>query len=542
MQNTPGKSEYNLATIATIASIIGVLLVFLYIYGVFLLRYDYPVEFDVFSPSTPLFIAAAAIVNQILERGVPDIESRALRMAALTFGIALTMILTVAWFIWNKWKKTRMLKFMKKRYSSLHGTAEMGTVGDLKKLTGDDGVLIGQGGRKKVRLSLRASCEHTAIIGPTGCGKTSRFFIPNLLSLPEGSSAIVTDPKGEMAKITGPYLRSKGWDVYTFHPHEPYNFGLSCIYNPLQLAKSDTEVSELAEIMIRNGYFSAGQAGDTQWISFSQPLWEAALLAIRHREDVPCISDAYDIIATMTEEDRSEEFKNIGGMAMDRYLAYLQSAQSPETSASIRTVLLSSIKNFVRPDIAAVTNGEATFRVSTLRKKPSVFFIQVPERKAHLMKPLTATMYWQIIEHIMDEDGCPIFFFLDEFPNIGQIPGFSQLAATARSRGISLNIGIQGVEQLAREYSKEEQVDILNNMKTKIYFPGSTGEAGSQVANLGGYSTINQDGAHHRKELLTADELRRIPDDSVLVLAHNLSPVILQSVPYFATHKNLFKR
>lgn len=532
-QGTHHPQKYGLESVAALVFAGLIISLFAYVYGIFLLRLGYPTPDTVTGIGVPFSLSFTVLLNQFLNRGYPEIESRALSATLWTMAIIFVFVSVAAWALWGWWNKNRMIRFMKQRYSSRQGTAEIGNASSLKKLIGTDGVILGSSGRRTIRFSQRASCEHTAVIGPTGCGKTTRFFIPNLLDLPPGSSAIVTDPKGEMAKITAPILRSRGFNVHMFHPHEPYNPQRSMIYNPLQLAKSDTEVSELAEIMIRNGYFASGQAGDTQWISFSQPLWEAALLAIRQREEIPCIADAYEIIATMTEEDRSEEFKQVGGVALDRYLTYLQSAQSPETSASIRTVLLSSVRNFVRPDIAAVVNGQASFNMSELRRKPTVFFIQVPERKAHLMKPLTATMYWQIIEHIMDEDGCPIFFFLDEFPNIGQIPGFSQLAATARSRGISLNIGIQGVEQLAREYSREDQVDILNNMKTKIYFPGSTGEAGSQVANLGGYSTMVQDGMAQRKELLTADELRRIPDDSVLVLAHNLNPVLLSSVPYF---------
>lgn len=425
--------------------------------------------------------------------------------------------------------------YMAQRRGGRHGTAEFGTPYDLQKLLGKDGVVVGYHHRRPVRLSLRTSCEHVAVIGPTGCGKTSAFFVPNLLDLPVdlpvNTSAIVTDPKGEIAQLTAPYLRQMGWETYRFNPLDPDG---SVSYNPLALASSDTEVSELAEITIKNGYSAHGQAGDTQWISFAQPLWEAVLLAEKQRNPGhPTIQEAYEIVTSMTNEKQASLFKAIGGAALDRYLAYLQSAQAPETTASIKTVLVSSVKVFVRPDVATVTSGRDIFRPSLLRERPCVLYVQIPERKAHLMKPLSATMYWQIVEHIIDRNGLPIVFFLDEFPNIGQIPAFAQLAATLRSRRISLCLGLQGVEQLSREYSKEEQVDILNNIKTKVYYPGSTGDSGAYVSGLSGRSTIGWRDAEQGRDLIAPDELRRIPDGRVLVLAHNLNPVMLKSLPYY---------
>ncbi len=72
------------------------------------------------------------------------------------------------------------------------------------------------------------------------------------------------------------------------------------------------------------------------------------------------------------------------------------------------------------------------------------------------------------------------------------------MAATLRSRKISLNICLQGIEQLSREYSKEEQTDIINNMKTKIYFPGSSGESGGHFTEMAGRSTSKQNILRYR--------------------------------------------
>jgi len=434
----------------------------------------------------------------------------------------------------TEWQNFKEQYSIKRRFASEQGTARWESIGNFKKLTGKDGVLIGYTDSlfpQEIRLSQKASCEHIAVIGPTGCGKTSRFFIPNILSIPDNVSLVVTDPKGELERITRDTLIKRGWEVYTFSLDKSSDFS----YNPLAIVRDEAEVNELAQITIQNGYSASGQAGDTQWVNFSLPLWEAALFAeIQTAEEegrLPYLYKAYDFLMLDTEEQVDIVANNYN--AYKAFQAYLQVGQAPETMSSIKMVATSSLKLFTRPDIRKATSQGVPFIPNWLREKPVAYFIQIPEHKAHLLKPITATLYWQLFEHLIEKDGLPVFFFLDEFPNIGKIPGFAQLAATLRSRKISINICLQGIEQLAREYSKEEQIDILNNMKTKIYFPGSSGEAGSYFENLVGKSTIEIEKQKQIHPLLTADELRRLPDGYIAVLAHNLNPIILKTIPWY---------
>ncbi len=530
-----GNDEPNLALIGAMLGIVVFIVVILYIHGSFLAWYDAT------DGGSPVENSMSLWVSQIQGESMSDEETRATNMMYLALG-GLLVIGGAGVYkgrrYYYKWKDNRIIR---NRFSSEQGTAKWEGLEELKPFLGKDGVIVGYKGQHPVRMSLKTSCEHTAIIGPTGCGKTTSIFMPNLLTLPENTSAIVVDPKKEIEEVTGPVLRSRGWETYRLNLDQDD----SVIYNPLSVYKNETEIAEIADIILRNGYSSAGDAGDTQWINFAQPLLEAAFWMNIGEAEIesddptvfPSIQGAVEIVTSFTEEQRAEMAKLIGGFALERYLAYAQSIQSPETAASIKTVLVSSLRLFSRQDVVGATKGAEAFDPATLRKKPSVFFVQIPERKMPLMKALTATLFWQVIEHIVDEPGLPVVFLLDEFANIGQIPGFAQAAATVRSRKMSLNIAIQGVEQLAREYSKEEQQDILNNMKTKIYFPASTGESGQYVSDMVGHSTVNYQNQRQRRELMTADEVRRIPDGRLLLLAHNLNPIMVDNTPFFKNRK-----
>lgn len=477
------------------------------------------------------------ISNRMSGENIASYEISALVATVITLAIFVII------YFWGKQKARAYFrsgysfKSMRSRYGSAYGTAELGNVYDLKKLTGSNGLIVGYNHKKKIKISEKVACEHLAVIGPTGCGKTAGYFIPNLLDLPDGVSVVATDPKGEIAKVTGDTLEKRGWDVCIVSLEEDSISDKYYAYNPLAVTRNETELSELSEIILLNGYNSMGQGGDIQWVNFSQPLWEAALIAEKRRSeiggDVPTITNAGKVITNYTEDERRELFSLLGGSALERYAAYSQSIESPETAASIRAVLTSSIKLFSRPDVNRLTGTKNVFKPLSLRKRPTALFIQFPERKATLLKPLSATLYWQILEHLSVSAERPVFFMLDEFPNLGQIPGFSQVAATMRSRRISITIGLQGVEQLSREYSIEEQYDILNNMKTKILFPGSTGQSGNHISEMSGETTMKTRGIEKEKSLIASDELRRLPDGYVLILAHNLNPIVLRNIPYY---------
>jgi type IV secretion system protein VirD4 len=158
-------------------------------------------------------------------------------------------------------------------------------------------------------------------------------------------------------------------------------------------------------------------------------------------------------------------------------------------------------------------------------------------------------------------DGQPILFYLDEFANIGVIPIITSVVTTARSRRIGISLGLQGVEQLERNYGKENATTILNNLKTKLVFSGLTGDSAKYVSDLSGFTTIEtknytqnsgQPGqdmitnlfsgnsvskSGTRRELITPDEVRRMKEDTVLIIAHNKNPVYDKKNTYYNQDK-----
>ena len=447
------------------------------------------------------------------------------------------------------------------------GTAKEGSVSDLKDYMGNDGFTIS----KRIRLSAKASYEHVLVLGPTGSGKSSAFFIPNLLDMDGSHSAVVTDPKGEMCEKTRPYLESLGYNIIKITPLEPKTNEFR--YNPLFLCDDDQKIREIAQTILINGGKSVEVAtgsgmSSSEWINMSIPLFAASLAYAKHHGEFGTIPEAIEIILKKDLDEMDEMFQK-NKFAYRQFLIFKSSAESEKTLASIKSVLTTNvqifledkIELFVTPEIDyneygdKIVKRESMFDPRILREQPTVMFLCIPEHEANYMMPITSVMYSQILNlNIAKADGYPILCFFDEFPNSGSVLGIDTIISTCRSRRIGISICTQGVEQLKQVYGENITSTLLNNLKTKLIFAGLTGDSAKYVSDLSGFTTVetknyssggsgqtltdglfskNVSKSGARRELLTTDEIRTMPKDQVLVIAQNANPIFDSINSYF---------
>ena len=465
-------------------------------------------------------------------------------------------------------------KNKKSKYGD-QGTGYIASVGELRELGGKDGFTIS----KNFRLSASKSYEHVLVLGPTGSGKSSSFFIPNLLDLDGKHSAVVTDPKGEMYRKCSHYLKTLGYNIVKL---EPFNLTDDDYrYNPILITDEDEEIHEMAQLILTNGGKSVelatgASSGNAEWVNMSVPLLAAAMAYVKEYGKRRSVTEAIDIILNDSLDEMEAKFKR-NKIAYRQFSVFKQSSGSEKTMSSIKSVLTSNVQLFLQEKIENFTTLPVTynefgkkspdmsklFDPAILRRQPTVLFVCVPEKRSTYMMPLMSVFYTQLLDMTLKEAGCPILFFLDEFANIGIIPSISNVAATARSREIGLSLGLQGVEQLERNYGKENAADLLNNLKTKLIYSGLTGDSAQYVSDLSGVTTIEtknyssggMSGATTmeslfagsqvsksgtRRELITKDEVRTMHEDTVLIIAHNKQPVYDKKNSYykFAKYQN----
>ena len=420
-------------------------------------------------------------------------------------------------------------------------TGSFAGLDDFDRVTGDDGLILG----KQIRLTSQKSFEHTVCVGPTGSGKTASFFIPNLLSLPN-SSIVVSDPKGELFEKTAAENIAQGKDVLVFNPY----YKNTMKYNPLSLCNDVYEVRELAQVLLTNGNSSiealtGSKANDSEWINMSVPLLTAFLLFVKDLTPPKnTISYALDLI---TENDMDELEYLISTDSDDiwdraaykQFKIFKQSGGSEGTAASIKTVLAANLQIFADPLIQNATSANNIIP-QKLRERPTVLYVNVPEHKSAALAPLMAPFYTQLMEHLIENDNDqPVYFLLDEFANIGIIPNIDRALATFRSRNISISIGIQSLNQLQQIYGEKKTNSIIDNLKTKIILPGLSYDSADYFSKLCGFHeiiTVNKsfqfgtnksvsfNSLPQKRELLTAAEVRRLEDETMLIIIDNLNP------------------
>ena len=405
-------------------------------------------------------------------------------------------------------------------------TSRLGSKKDLGKLLGNDGLIVS----KNFQLSFKKTLEGICIIAPTGEGKTTSIFLPNLLSndLPKGSK-IVADPKGELFELTSEYQRSIGIEPILFEP-----LGNHAHYNLLEHCKSFTEVRELATNLLQNGELSIQLAsgrsgGSSEWINMAIPLFTAMLLICK---TIP--GSVKRLISTPSLE-LPHMFEHCGNPdALEQFNIFMTSAGSPKTLSSIVSTLLSSLQLFTDHDLIKSTS-KSDFSPTDLRERPICLYIKYDEAKSNYLAPFLSCFYSQLIDKIMYTKGLPILFMLDEFQNIGRINNFAQIVAVGRSRNLGFMICLQNLVKLYDIYGKNNATTILNNLKTKCILPSlSDYEALTYISNLCDDREVKTE-THNgdkvttgttTKKLFTPGEIRRIEDDMVLIVAHNKLPFL----------------
>ncbi|MGJ8756127.1 type IV secretory system conjugative DNA transfer family protein [Clostridium botulinum] len=408
---------------------------------------------------------------------------------------------------------------------------------------------------KDIELSQKSSFEGVNIIGPTGSGKTTSFFFPNLLSNKLKGSIVVTDPKGELYEKTS-YFQKKVCkrNVILFAPLQP---DVSEKYNPLEQCKDTTDVMQLANLLLINGSLATEiatgkKAGGVEWVDMATPLFTAALLYCKEKGyPIDTIEDAFKLIINTDAEELDTLFSNASEDVQLQYNIFKSVGESERTMGSIKITLATNLKLFTDKKICTVTKY-SHFKAEDLRNKSTCIYIMYPERRSNYVAPFMACFFTQLIEQALESytnKALPITFFFDEFANVGMLNNMSANAATVRSRKISLNICLQSITQLKQLYGKDNAMSILNNLKTKIILPGLNDlDTLEYVSKLCGKTEINissKSVTDHKttktynkttKQLMDLDEIRCLHEDKLLLILHNKQPVIANKNAYYTNN------
>ncbi|HZS48405.1 MAG TPA: type IV secretory system conjugative DNA transfer family protein [Blastocatellia bacterium] len=394
--------------------------------------------------------------------------------------------------------------------------------------------------QSRIELPRSVATRHVLVLGPSGAGKTRSFFIPNC-AWTRGASFVATDPKGELWNWTSGFQP----DPRRYAPREPESS--ECL-NWIPLCTD----AHLTRLVARAVMESDGTSRtDPFWI-YAETAFLAALFAHATTFNQPTPAAAYDFLTTHSAEQLvrallgspspvARQFANIFSQADARLRG------SIVVAVATRLIFLSdrSVRRFT-----SASNEAPDFGV--LRQSPIAVYWVLQENDVAALRPLSALFFTIMLHQLKAQDPVvPVTLFLDELANIGQIPEFASEVTVARGRDIALVLGIQSLAQLDALYGRANAQTIIDNAQTKIALAGLANDSAELISRELGDTTImiprvsHTDGgmrnssvtrteADSRRRLMTADEVRRLKEEEMIVIITNRRPLQLERFNYTA--------
>lgn len=374
-----------------------------------------------------------------------------------------------------------------------YGSARWGTPEDIEKAGYWGGhedprrLVLGPGfDDNYVTLTPEDSIKHAIVCGPTGSGKTTAVFIPNL-SERLGSSVIVTEATAgtETADLyynTAGYRRMCGDNrIYYFNPDDLHSDRI----NPLDVVNSYAKAQELAQLVIENTT-SKNNYGDDVW-----PKSEANLLTIliahaaaekQHLGYIRALlREGPDGLMPLLEKSKVEQVRQ-------EYRGFCNNSRDG-FKYGVFAGLMQRLGLWVNPRIVALTE-KTDIDIEGLPSQLFSFYLATPAAKTHL-KPIAALIFNFILDLALNKQfEKPLFLSLDEFTNFGMIPGIAEKLSIIRHKKIGVMLGFQDYSQLLKVYGKDDATQMFSQPGTKFFFRPRTLEVAEKISKMAGNTTV----------------------------------------------------
>ena len=445
----------------------------------------------------------------------------------------------------------------KRRPGGEYGTAKWETAEAInQKYVDKDGpnviltqhVSIGMDGYKHQRNL------NVLVVGGSGSGKTRYFCKPGLMDA--NCSYLVVDPKGEMLRSTGHFLKSQGYDIKVFdliHPRQ------SDGYNPFRYIREEPDVLKLMDNLVKNTTPPKGASNDPFWEKAEIALDSALMLyllseAPKEEQTFEMLMFMLECARVMEEDDQyptpldllfqSLEERDPTHVAVREYKVYKQAAG--KTAKSILVTASVRLSAFIFPQYTNIMQ-EDEMDFGSLGERKRVIFCITPVNDGS-MNYLVSMLFTQCFQELYlraDEryDGrlpVPVRVIQDEWANVPQPDSYPKVLATCRSYNIGIDIIVQNIQSIKARYRDEYQ-SIIGNCDTLLFLGGGNEPESlefmskllgketisirtrGQTRGRSGSSSINDQLTG--RELMTPDEIRRMPTREALLLIRGESPV-----------------
>lgn len=401
--------------------------------------------------------------------------------------------------------------------------------------------------------------KNVLVFGGTGSAKTTAIIDTNILY--RQTSFLAIDPKGRSYESLAPYLIALGYHVYCL---APFTDKLSSSYNPLaELDPEDPEYADRIELIVAALIIVSVSESNSHWGNSARRLVAGIIsylvetpnekASLGRVMEVLCSGIGVIIKLAKDVVNKTDIYKP-NSLARRKLARFAELNSDNREAQSVLSTALTEL-NFL--DSAAICQclSKSDIRLEDLldpNKKIAIFLI-IPPEKLETYNRFTRLMISMVINTISRIGGNPdkpIDLYIDEAGTIGHLPILSQSVALMREKGIIFWTVFQSLSQLQRDYPADwknfmgngnpiflldvmdaDEAEYFSNMLGETTIELKNGQEYSQDVGDFPYMLQNRFSCHHNRistseqiqgtssrPLMTAEELRRLPEDWGIVI------------------------
>ncbi len=336
--------------------------------------------------------------------------------------------------------------------------------------------------------------NNVLVVGTTGAAKTRTVITPNLLECV--GSYVVTDPKGNLYRQWGGYMKAHGYRVVRLsfiHPEK------SVHYNPMKYVNTTQQIQQLSSALVRS---SGPHAGDPFWDDASLMLINSLLAYTKEvgakDEKMNNFHNVLELLRSAGRERASSKESLLYYMMEElrennpnswAYKQFQNVNQAPERT--FNTIIVTSIAKFCSVDteeLAQMMQDDQIDLKSIGQKKTAVFVeVSDSDRSMDMLINMFFTQAMNQLCTYADEEcennqlPVPVRFFMDDFATNCRIDNFENMISNIRSRKISVILVLQSLSQLDKGYGASAHT-IIDDCDTLIYMGGNDPETAHSIA------------------------------------------------------------
>ena len=404
------------------------------------------------------------------------------------------------------------------------------------------------------------------VVGGPGSFKTQSYVITNTLNERE-CSLCITDPKGEVYEMTAAIKEKQGYEIRVINF---MNMDKSDRYNSFDYVNKDRNATSVA-----NAYVAAKNNPDKKDVWYLAQMSLLKSLILYSKYEFPPEKRNMEAILDFLQEFNPEVDKN-GVSELDEQFLKLPlkhparrsyelgfAVSEDKTRTSILISLLTTIGDFIDEEVAAFTKTSDFYLGDLGRRKIALYvIIPVMDDTWEGLINLFFTQMFDELYRVGAENQAklpqPVFFILDEFPNLGKFSGYEKFLATCRGYGIGVATIVQNITQLQAIYGREKSESILGNCAIKICLGGVNETSAKYFSDLMDKATVkvatgstsqskgrsesnsSSDSYNYTaRSLKTVGEIQTMhPDESIVIIAGK-HPMIAKKAKQFEIFPNV---